>query len=538
LTSLDEYIARLQALPPDQIAGLVKEADAIIGDVPFVPNPGPQTDAYFSKADILLFGGHPGGGKSALGCGLALNDHYRSLMVRKQLTDAMALFDTAKELCNGHSGYRFAAGGQPKCELPNGGVIHFRGIGKDGAIDTSKQGVQYDLIYVDEAVQNPLSVVRTLLGWNRTARANQRCRMILGTNPPVDSVGDWVADVFGPWLNGAHPQPAKPGELRYFVFDEEDGVIFTENADPIDVNGELKRPLSLSYIPSKLEDNPYLGEDYLRQLDAMPEPFRTILKSGNFLVARKDHDFQCIPTQWVMEAVERWKAHPYPPEGVPMCAIGCDIAQGGDDYTVIVPRYDYWFGKATKKPGYETPTGREVAAHIIINRRDAAEIGLDMGGGYGGGTFEVLRENIEERFINCYKGSESPTQRTRDGKLGFANKRAQAYWKFREALDPSQPGGSPICLPGDNRLIAGLTAPRFEMTTAGIALEIKRRLGSDGKTKGLISRLGFSPDEADAVVIAWATGRHGLVPEKRRQDGRLPFHKPNVNTGYENRRRR
>jgi hypothetical protein len=30
----------------------------------WVPNPGPQTDAYLSEADILLYGGQAGGGKS------------------------------------------------------------------------------------------------------------------------------------------------------------------------------------------------------------------------------------------------------------------------------------------------------------------------------------------------------------------------------------------------------------------------------------------------------------------------------------------
>jgi hypothetical protein len=31
-------------------------------------------------------------------------------------------------------------------------------------------------------------------------------------------------------------------------------------------------------------------------------------------------------------------------------------------------------------------------------------------------------------------------EKTKDGSLAFANKRAEAWWKFREALDPDQPG--------------------------------------------------------------------------------------------------
>ncbi len=42
----------------------------------------------------------------------------------------------------------------------------------------------------------------------------------------------------------------------------------------------------------------------------------------------------------------------------------------------------------------------------------------------------------------AYKGSEASNARTADRKLGFTNKRTEAWWKFREALDPSRPGGS------------------------------------------------------------------------------------------------
>ena len=44
----------------------------------WVPNPGPQTDAYFSPADELFYGGQSGGGKTDLGLGLALTAHRRS----------------------------------------------------------------------------------------------------------------------------------------------------------------------------------------------------------------------------------------------------------------------------------------------------------------------------------------------------------------------------------------------------------------------------------------------------------------------------
>lgn len=37
-------------------------AKVLLDELLWAPNPGPQTDAYFSDADILLYGGQAGGG--------------------------------------------------------------------------------------------------------------------------------------------------------------------------------------------------------------------------------------------------------------------------------------------------------------------------------------------------------------------------------------------------------------------------------------------------------------------------------------------
>jgi hypothetical protein len=71
---------------------------------------------------------------------------------------------------------------------------------------------------------------------------------------------------------------------------------------------------------------------------------------------------------------------------------------------------------------------------------------------------------------------------------------------FREALDPGQPGGSPIALPPDPKLVADLTAPTFEVTPNGIKAEPKEKV---------CERLGRSTDRGDAVVMAWFEGPRG-----------------------------
>jgi hypothetical protein len=206
-----------------------------------------------------------------------------------------------------------------------------------------------------------------------------------------------------------------------------------------------------------------------------------------------------------------------------MCAMGVDIAQGGADQTTIACRYDAWYAPLICKPGSETPTPSSVTSLIISNRRDNAAIVVDLGGGYGGGTIERLREN----GIGAvgFNGAHKAIGRTSDRALSFANKRALAWWRFREALDPDQRDGSPICLPDDPALKADLAAPHWELTPRGIIVEAKDEIKK---------RIGRSPDRGDAVVMAWADGQmalaRGLGPASR---GGSPHSRPKwANVGY------
>ena len=64
-----DLLPAIQALTPEQR----REMDAILmaGDAPkWVPQPGPQQQAFESQADILFYGGAAGGGKTDLLLGL------------------------------------------------------------------------------------------------------------------------------------------------------------------------------------------------------------------------------------------------------------------------------------------------------------------------------------------------------------------------------------------------------------------------------------------------------------------------------------
>jgi hypothetical protein len=485
-------------MTPAQRDDAVTAARAIIGTPKWIPNPGPQTEAYYSKADVLLYGGQAGGGKSGLLAGLAITVHQRSLLLRRESRSLSGLIEEVLKVNKGRDGFRESP--YPRLQTSDGRQVELGHCSNPGD-EEQYQGRARDFLGVDEAAQFIEMQLRFLMGWNRTTRAaageqSRATRTVMASNPPIGSHGEFLIKMFRPWLDLTHPKPAKPGELRWYV---------TEGGEDIEVDGPqpvqlpgIEKPLypkSRTFIPASTADNPYITTDYQRELDALPEPIRSAVRDGNFMAARKDQPMQIIPTAWIREAQARWT--PERPRNLPMTAMGADIAQGGGDRSVVAVRHDWWYAPLITEPGKLTPTGREIVGMIVPHRRDNATVILDSGGGFAGGAYEILRDNLERKELILFKGGEQSSRRTRDKKFGFKNDRSAALWGFREALDPEQPDGSPIALPPDQELLAELAAPTYEYTTHGIKAE---------DAEDVAKRLGRSPDKAVAVILAWWSG--------------------------------
>lgn len=496
MLTLDDLVARVAGLSKEEQAEVLREAETVT--VKWVPNPGPQTAAYFSKADVLLYGGEPGGGKSQLILGLAFNEHKRALVMRREYGSLDRIIEDALKIHGSRVGFNGSP--PPKLKVGEDHIIDFAAAHRVGD-EQGQMGKGRDLVAIDEATHFAESQVRFLMGWNRSEDPNQRCRVVFATNPPLSAEGLWVIKMFAPWLDPTYSRPAKPGELRWVVSDDDgkDRWVKGPGEYEVVVAGKVKlvRAMSRTYIPASVRDNPYyVASGYEQKLDAMPEPYRSLLMGG-FRTAFKDQDYQAIPTKWVEAAQAKWT--PEAPTSAPMCALAVDCSGGGEDPMIIASRYDGWFPPLVEIPGKEIPmerAGAFSAGIVLSHRMDRAQIIVDMGGGYGGPLYEHLTANDVE--VKAYKGAEGTTRRTRDGKLKFYNTRSAAYWAFREALDPGQPGGSPISLPRDPVLMSDLTAPTFEITPQGIKLEPKDKV---------CDRLGRSTDRGDAVVMCWFHGQ-------------------------------
>ena len=248
--------------------------------------------------------------------------------------------------------------------------------------------------------------------------------MVAAGNPPTAETGLWVIQYWAPWLDETHPNPAQPGELRWFTtINGKDTEV--DGPGPHLIDGEWITARSRTFIPAKLEDNPFLRRtNYNATLAALPEELRSAYKDGIFSSSFREDGYQVLKTDWILAAQKRWRDQPDVPFDTPMAAMGLDIAQGGSDATVLAFRYDHWYGPLVVRPGSETPTPSHAAGLIVTHRRDHALVVVDMGGGYGGGVVERLRENGRE--VSGFNGAAAAPGRAKDGKLGFYNARARA----------------------------------------------------------------------------------------------------------------
>lgn len=385
----------------------------------------------------------------------------------------------------------------------------------------------------DEAVQFLEFQIRFHLGWVRSANEGQRCRAILGSNPPISAEGDWIIKFFRPWLDLTYPNPAQHGELRYFIMDGDEDVE-VPGPEPVMREGREYRPQSRTFIPAKLSDNPYLVRtNYQSQLDALPEPLRSAVRDGNFMAARPDAPYQVIPMEWVLAAQERWTEDGW--KKFTMTAMALDPAGDGKDAEELIWRYGGWFSPLVTHKGKATDQSKSSVVDVFMNRRDHAPVVIDVGGGYANVAIMRFKDNDVEYMR--FDGSAGGNGRAKELRMPFANRRAEAWWRFREALDPDQEGGSIICLPPDPELRADLTAPRYlasRMQESGL-IQVESK-------EDLRKRLGRSPGKGDVAVMCLFGGNSIVekVAIKQGDVGALPDFARMKSTGpmarYRNRR--
>jgi len=451
-----------------------------------------QFEAYITKADELFYGGRAGAGKTDLLLGLASTDHYRSMIFRRVYPNLEAIIFRGKEMFpsktwNGTSKTWSGTIGGSERHIQLGAMQFLE--------DRNKyQGRPFDLMGFDEVCEFLYEQFTFVKGWNRTTRPNQRVRVVATGNPPNNQEGMWVIDYWAPWLDRTYSNSAQPGELRWFIIINGESIE-TPNSDPIMEKGEQFIPSSRTFIPGNMIHH-LKGTNYERNLHALPEPLRSQLLYGDFTLGQEDDQWQIIPTDWVLLAMDRWKHTQIPltvdsagnVRPTPLQTAGVDVARGGKDDTIIAPRFGNYVAQLIKIPGKDTPDSQSVVNHIVKNIQKGTRINIDIIG-VGAGPFDFLDGFGYEVFAVDSREKSHATDKT--GKLPFTNFRAEIWWNARELLDPES--GEDIALPDDRRLLQHLTAPRWKLVSSGIQVESKEEIKK---------RIGQSPDDGDAVVMA------------------------------------
>ena len=249
------------------------------------PQKGKQEEFLSTKADICLYGGSAGSGKSFALLLEALrhknNSGYGAVVFRKEHTQIIntgGLWDEAMELYM-HFGCDSSIG-NTKFTFESGATVTLRGLGIDR--DLMKwQGSQIAYIGFDELTHFSKKQFMYMLSRNRST-CGVKPYIRATTNPDADS---WVRDFIDWWIGeDGLPISERSGVIRYFI-NYNDVIRWSDTKDELIKEFPDMTPKSFTFISANIYDNKKLLEidpSYLANLQALPKIDRDRLLLGNW----------------------------------------------------------------------------------------------------------------------------------------------------------------------------------------------------------------------------------------------------------------
>lgn len=294
------------------------------------PHAGPQNNFLVSEADIAIYGGAAGGGKTWALLSEPLrhidNPQFGAVLFRRtypEITNQGGLWDESNKI------YPFLKA-LPKvinCEwvFPGGAAVSFRHLQHEKD-RLAWQGSQIPMIGFDELTNFEESQFWYLLSRNRST-CGIRPYVRATTNPDADS---WVAKLIDWWIDTetGYPIPERAGVVRWFIR-RDDQLLWADSPEELRAGYSHAEPKSLTFVPSKLDDNPTLLEKdpgYRANLNALPEVDRLRLLGGNWKVRQQGGLFFKVGQMPIITAA---------PSGLSLCR-AWDLAatEGEGDWTV------------------------------------------------------------------------------------------------------------------------------------------------------------------------------------------------------------
>lgn len=486
--SKEELLELLPYMKPAELA-LINQLVAAVGPVDWRPLPGPQTLAFNSKADMLLYGGAAGGGKTDLLLGLAYHKHFRSILYRREYTNLTQIMERANEMFANAGKYNgFFRRWMFKDEF--GHKLEFGAVEHLGS-ERKFQGWAHDAKLFDEVTHLLKMQFDYLRGWTRTTRKGQHTQIAATCNPPTRAEERWIYEYWPNWLDKKKfPELEIPGKLLYFIMHAGESIQ-VDGPGIHTYKGRKISAMSRTFIPSSVKDNMYLDDgQYEGVLESLPEPLRSQLLFGDFQAGIADDPQQLFPTEWILKAMARWHEYTDDPS-FPVTQIGVDVSRGGKDRTVATTRKGRYFPKQHQWEGKMVTDGERCAQFVLPLANEKTFIVVDVVG-VGSSAFDFLKKGHNPERVLPFSGGGKSIATDKSGYLQFRNQRSESAWKFREALDPAT--GQDLAIPDDSELLADLQAFKYEIHPAGITVVPK---------DDIKEVLGRSPDKGESLIYAF-----------------------------------